>query len=92
MDGNSPSRRELRAKAQSLRPFLQIGKEGLQEATYASVDAYLKKNELAKLSVLPSAPLTSKEALDELAARLKATKVQAIGRVLVLYREKEKKK
>ena len=92
MEENKISIRELRAKAQLFRPFLQIGKEGISEATVASVDAYLKKNELAKLSVLSSAPLSSKEALDELARRLKAVPVQAIGRVLVLYREKEKKK
>ena len=83
----SKQRAHLRSLAHSLKPILQVGKEGVTEEVAASVADAFQNRELLKVKVLESAPLDAREAAGELAERVAgAHVVQVIGRTVVLYR------
>ncbi|MCF0111631.1 MAG: ribosome assembly RNA-binding protein YhbY [Erysipelotrichaceae bacterium] len=76
----------LRGMANSLRPVVIIGKEGLSEKLYESCDVSLEAHELIKVSMLKTCPVEVKEAAIELAVNTKSEVVQIIGKTIVLYR------
>jgi RNA-binding protein len=84
----SPKQRaHLRSLAHRLKPILHVGKEGLTDAAVAAVEQAFNTRELLKVKVTDGAPLTAREAGDEIAARVPgAHHVQTIGRTIVLYR------
>ena len=73
--------------AQDIRPTAMIGKEGLTETVIASIDKYLEAHELIKVQLQEGAILDPKETANEVADKLGAEFVQAIGRKFVLYRK-----
>lgn len=89
---NSRQRAQLRGMANDFETILQVGKMGISENTEKQVDDALEARELIKMSVLETCPLTSREAADELAQRVKADVVQVIGRKFILYRESKNNK
>ena len=52
----------------------------------------LEKRELVKLSILESAMLDTREVCDDVANRLQAEPVQAIGNKFILYRRSSNEK
>ena len=84
----SKERAELRAKANTLDPIIQIGKEGITDNLITQIDDTLDVRELIKIRVhLETAPKTPKELANELAPALDAEVIQVIGGVIVLWRE-----
>lgn len=79
----------LRGLANPLPTTQQIGKDGVSEAVIRQADAELKAKELMKLRVLETAPLTVREASEQLCALLNAEPVQCIGSRLVIYRRSD---
>ncbi|HOW38193.1 MAG TPA: YhbY family RNA-binding protein [Bacillota bacterium] len=65
--------------------MFQIGKDGITPALAQSLNDYLVKNELMKVSILDTCPLTLDEAAAEMTG-LPAALVQIIGKNIVLYR------
>ena len=85
----------LRGLANGLDPKVYIGKDGLTPNVVKTIDQYLTANEIIKGSIQEGAGLDAKEVCNEIAFKLNAQFVQAIGRKFVLYREsqdEEKKK
>lgn len=84
----SPKQRaHLRSLAHHLKPILHVGKEGLSDTAVGAVEQAFNTRELLKVKVTEGAPLTAREAGDELAARVDGVQhVQTIGRTVVLYR------
>ncbi len=80
----------LRGMANTLDPVLYIGKEGVTDATVKEAYDVLQARELIKCAVLQNAPLSAKEASDELCRRCGASPVQVIGKRFVLYRRNDK--
>ncbi|MBQ7307839.1 MAG: YhbY family RNA-binding protein [Clostridia bacterium] len=77
----------------SLMPISEhIGKDGLSKNLIEQIDRNLTANEICKLKVLPNSLLDTKEVLESLALSLKAEPVQAIGRMVILYRYSPKRK
>lgn len=84
----SKERAQWRAKANTLEPVIQIGKEGISENLISQIDDTLDVRELLKIRVhLETAPMSPKELAQELAAALGAEVIQVIGGIIVLYRE-----
>ncbi len=79
-------RSALRAMANTVQPVFQIGKGGIGEAMVQQLDLALEARELIKISVLETADVTAREALEQLAGALDAEPVQCIGRKIALYR------
>lgn len=98
----SKERAAWRAKANSLEPIIQIGKEGITDNLITQIDDTLDVRELIKIRVhLETAPESPKQFAPKLAEALQAEVIQVIGGVIVLYRkadprqncgEKEKKR
>jgi RNA-binding protein len=83
----SKQRAHLRTLAHSLKPILQVGKEGVTEEVASSVADAFQNRELLKVKVLESAPLDARDAAGELTQLVSgAHVVQVIGRTVALYR------
>lgn len=89
----SKERAQWRARANSLEPVIQIGKEGISDNLITQIDDTLDAKELIKIRVhLETAPKTPKELAGELAQALGAEVIQVIGGILVLYRQADEEK
>lgn len=77
----------LRRLAHELQPIFQIGKEGLSDTVITAIDEALEKRELVKVAILESAMLDTRETCNEVAERLLAEPVQAIGSRFIVYRK-----
>lgn len=88
----SKERAKLRSLAMNIQPIFQIGKGGVGEAMLTGLDEALEKRELIKISVLRACENTAKELIGELADRLGAEPVTAVGNKIVLYRRSENEK
>lgn len=84
-------RASLRALANPLEPSMQIGKEGLSENSFVQIEQLFEAKELIKMKVLPSAPLSPRMMLTEIAARTGCESIQSIGSVIVAYRRSKRK-
>ena len=79
-------RLRLRARAHHLNPVVLLGTAGLTEAVVKEADRALAAHELIKVRI-PGDDRDEREAtFVQLADRLGAARVQAIGKLLVLYR------
>ncbi len=86
----SPAERSaLRAAAHRLSPVVTLGKAGVTEALLAETARALASHGLIKVRAIAGEREDRALWLGELAERLDAAPVQAIGRVLVLYRPKD---
>ena len=77
----------LRGLAHKEPAILQVGKEGVTAALVANIRLALDARELVKVSVLETAPLSSREAIGEVMEKIPGSEaVQVIGRKFVLYK------
>jgi len=91
MPALSPARRsELRAQAHALSPVVMIGDKGLTDTVLAEVDRALKAHELVKVKAATDDREARAAWLEAICAKLAAYPVQAIGKVLVIWRENPK--
>ncbi|HJX27628.1 MAG TPA: ribosome assembly RNA-binding protein YhbY [Thermoanaerobaculia bacterium] len=81
-------RKWLRGQAHSLKPVVQIGKNGLTEGTLREIDLALDTHELIKVQAVASKE-EKQELARQIAEELEAETVGQIGHVLILYREQE---
>ncbi|HEY0153666.1 MAG TPA: ribosome assembly RNA-binding protein YhbY [Longimicrobium sp.] len=87
MELTSKQRAHLRALAHHLKPVVQIGKEGVTDASVRSAQEAFNTRELVKVKVQEAAPIPARDAAQELASRVEqATLVASIGRTAILYR------
>ena len=86
----SSLRAKLRSEANSLEPIIHIGKDGITEAVLKQADDALTARELFKGRALETAPLSPREAAEELAKETNSEVVQVIGTRFVLYRRHPK--
>lgn len=80
----------LKKMAQALKAHVHVGKGGLNEGTLQNVAEQLQAHELTKVQVLQNAEMSPKDLGPILAQSLKADLVQVIGRVIILYKAREK--
>lgn len=89
----SKERAAWRAKANSLEPIIQIGKEGISDNLLTQIDDTLDNRELIKIRVhLDTAPNAPRKFADEIGEKLGADVIQVIGGIIVLYRKADKEK
>jgi RNA-binding protein len=79
--------RDLKAKAQHLRPLVKLGKEGLSDSFLAGLDQALSDHELVKVK-FDEFKDQKKELAPTLAARARAQIIMRVGNVVVLFRRK----
>ena len=81
-------RRHLRALAHSLRPIVQIGKDGINDAVIAAIDRGLEDHELVKVKV-GEKRLERASAAREVATQTASEVAQILGNILLLYRARK---
>ncbi|MDG6882736.1 RNA-binding protein HI_1333 [Phocoenobacter uteri] len=82
----------LKGLAHHLSPVVMLGGNGLTEGVLAEIDNALNHHELIKVKVAGADRDTKKLIIDAIVRETKATNVQTIGHILVLYRESDDKK
>lgn len=86
----SKQRAYLRALANDLDTILMVGKGGIAADLIRQADDALAARELIKAKVLETAPLSAKEAAEQVARQTSSEVVQVIGSKFVLYRKNTK--
>ena len=86
----SKQRAYLRSLAVDLDTIVMVRKSGMSPELTKQADDALTARELIKGKVLETAPLSSREAAEQIAADVQADVVQVIGSKFVLYRKNEK--
>ncbi len=81
-------RQVLKSRAHGLNPVVLIGVDGLTPAVLAEVERALKAHELIKIRVAAGDGDLRERFLEELCTATDASRVQHIGRMLVVYRER----
>ena len=72
--------------------LMQIGKVGLSQNLYTSLDDALEAHELVKCNLLKTAPIDTREAAIECAANTHSEVVHIVGHTFVLYRRSKENK
>lgn len=85
---NAADRKALRAQAHHLDPVVMVGESGLTRAVVEETDRALRTHELIKVRVLGDNRDQRRTVANELCSVLGCASVQAIGKLLVLYRPK----
>ena len=81
-------RAALRSMCNTMEPVLHIGKEGINDNLVKQCWDALEARELIKVTVQRNAPFEStRQACDELCARVHAEPVQTIGSRFCIYRQ-----
>ena len=86
----SKQRAYLRSMCNTMQPILYIGKDGITDGTIKEAWDALEARELIKCSVQREAPLSAREACQDLCERVHAAPVQCIGGKFSIYRPRRK--
>ena len=79
----------LRSMCNEMPAILYVGKEGVTETFLQSVSEALASRELIKCGIQRGAPMSAREACEEICEKLSAEPVQCIGNKFCLYRPKD---
>lgn len=87
----SKQRAFLNSQAHSLKPIVQIGKNGLNDQIKTSIRQALDARELIKVTLLQNTDENIHEVADILEEEIGVETVQKIGRILILFKVSAKK-
>jgi RNA-binding protein len=82
---NQKQKKQLKALAHHLSPVVQVGKEGVFDNVIKNTATALDSHQLIKVHVANTCSQTVNEVALELSVATKATIIQLIGRMIVLY-------
>ena len=85
---SSADRKELKALAHHLDPVVMIGDKGLSQSVLSEIGAALKSHALIKIRVSGDDREARMDMLSTICSQLACEKVQAIGKLLVVYKPK----
>ncbi len=92
MNLNKKQIQYLKGVAHSLKPIVLLGNNGLTEAVVAEIDYSLNHHELIKVKIPTDDRETKGLIVEAICRETQATKVQVIGKTLVIYRQSEERK
>ena len=85
-------RQFLKGLAHHLNPVVMLGGNGLTEGVLAEIDNALNHHELIKVKIAGADREMKQLIIQAIVRETKATEVQTIGHILVLFRPSEEKK
>jgi len=92
MNLNKKQIQHLKGLAHSLKPVVLLGNNGLTEAVVAEVDFALNHHELIKIKIPTDDRENRALIVDAICRETQSTKVQVIGKTLIIYRQSAEKK
>lgn len=87
----SKQRAFLKSEAHSMKPIIQIGKNGLNDQIKTSVRNALDARELIKVTLLQNTDEDIRDVAEVLEDEIGCDTVLKIGRILILYKESARK-
>ncbi|MCK6366471.1 ribosome assembly RNA-binding protein YhbY [Streptococcus agalactiae] len=87
----SKQRAFLKSEAHSMKPIIQIGKNGLNDQIKTSVRNALDARELIKVTLLQNTDEDIHDVAEVLEDEIGCDTVPKIGRILILYKESARK-
>ncbi|MGT2948906.1 ribosome assembly RNA-binding protein YhbY [Streptococcus devriesei] len=87
----SKQRAFLKSEAHSLKPIIQIGKNGLNDQIKTSIRKALDARELIKVTLLQNTDENIHDVAEILEEEIGLETVLKIGRILILYKESSRK-
>lgn len=87
----SKQRAFLKSEAHSMKPIIQIGKNGLNDQIKTSVRNALDARELIKVALLQNTDEDIHDVAEVLEDEIGCDTVLKIGRILILYKESARK-
>jgi RNA-binding protein len=82
-------KKQLKQQAHHLKPVVRIGQKGVTEGVIAETDAALDHHELIKVHVAVGDREPRRDMAERLARKTRAHLVHQIGKMFVLYRERD---
>ena len=82
-------KRFLRGLGHHLKPVVFVGQHGITDGVIKKVDEELENHELIKIKLGQNADDGTEDVVEDL-AELNAHHVQSIGRIVLMYRAREK--
>ena len=92
MSWSQAEQKFLRGRGHALKPVVIVGGAGLTDAVLTELEGALSHHELVKVSLRIGNRERRDTLLDELLDRSKATLLQRIGNMALLYRQAEQPK
>ncbi|MEH6596958.1 MAG: ribosome assembly RNA-binding protein YhbY [Colwellia polaris] len=92
MNLNKKQIQYLKGLAHSLKPVVMLGNNGLTEAVVAEIDYSLNHHELIKIKIPTDDRETKALIVEAICRETNATKVQVIGKTLIIFRPTDEKK
>lgn len=92
MNLNKKQIQHVRGLAHSLKPVVLIGNNGLTEAVVAEIDYALGHHELIKVKINTEDRENKALIAEAICRETNATKIQVIGKTLVIFRQSDEKK
>jgi len=92
MTMNSLQRKNLKTKAHHLKPVIRIGQHGVSESVVAETNITLDTNELIKVHIQQGERDDRIAAAQSLCQQTSAELVHHIGKIFILYRQRQKAK
>ena len=92
MNLNKKQIQYLKGVAHSLKPVILLGSNGLTEAVIAETDYALNHHELIKIKIPTDDRETKALIVEAICRETQATKIQVIGKTLIIYRQSVEKK
>lgn len=86
----SKQRAYLRSLANNIDAIFQVGKGGISDVLLEQLNNAIEARELIKITVLETAPGSSKELAEEIANGTNSVVVQTVGNKITLFRQKKK--
>jgi RNA-binding protein len=85
------ARKQLRAKAHSLKPVVETGHSGLTNNVVLAIEAALDRHELIKIRLHSDHREDRKSQAGKICLATGAELVQLIGKIAIIYRENPEK-
>jgi RNA-binding protein len=92
MNLNKKQIQYLKGVAHSLKPIVLLGNNGLTEAVVAEIDFALNHHELIKVKIPTDNKETKGLIVEAICRETNSTKIQVIGKTLIIYRQSEEHK
>jgi RNA-binding protein len=80
-------RKQLKAKAHTIKPVVMIGQHGLTEAVLNEIDIALNAHELIKIKTPAGDSKDRRQLCSDICAQLGAQEVQVVGRNITIHRQ-----
>lgn len=89
MNLTTKQKQHLKGLAHSLKPVVLLGGNGLTEGVLAEIDSALTHHELIKVKVASADRELKNAIVDAIIRETQSAKVQLIGHVLVIFRDRK---